>query len=363
MSESPAPEMRTHTMRTMLTLTLLTALALPSPVRARTADADLRVHPGLLHSAIGESLPEQRQQATQTDRTSRTVRLATDGELDVANISGDIIVQQGSGSDATIEITKTARAASDADAQELLNLVQVEITERPNRVEVRAHYPRGEGGRRQNRRHAEVEVQYNITVPAGVRVRAHSIAGSISARGVSSELSAESVSGSVTVEKAGRLRSAKSISGNVQITETSIDGPFQASSVSGNLVLRGIKAQQLDAGAISGDIILDGVTCPRVKVQTVSGDVQFNGPLPRNGRYELNSHSGDISVGVAGNAGFQIEATSFSGSVESTFPLEKGGGGDGSPRGRQRTVRGVYGDGSAFLNLTTFSGDIIVSKR
>jgi hypothetical protein len=30
---------------------------------------------------------------------------------------------------------------------------------------------------------------------------------------------------------------------------------------------------------------------------------------------------------------------------------------------RRRSLRGVYGDGSAVLEVTTFSGSVVVSKR
>jgi DUF4097 and DUF4098 domain-containing protein YvlB len=175
-------------------------------------------------------------------------------------------------------------------------------------------------------------------------------------------VSLESVSGTVRVANGGRVASAKSISGNVEVTETDIDGSLAASSASGNIVLRRVKARQLDVGSISGSVILDDVECPRVDAQSVSGDVRFGGPLARNSRYELSSHSGNIHLTVSPGTGFEVEATSFSGSVRSDFSLDQ----SGDPRGpgrRQRSVRGVFGDGSAILELTTFSGNIVISKR
>jgi hypothetical protein len=45
----------------------------------------------------------------QTERTTKTVKLGTDGALMLGNIAGDITITRGGGSDATIEIVKTAR--------------------------------------------------------------------------------------------------------------------------------------------------------------------------------------------------------------------------------------------------------------
>jgi DUF4097 and DUF4098 domain-containing protein YvlB len=126
-------------------------------------------------------------------------------------------------------------------------------------------------------------------------------------------------------------------------------------------VLRRVKARHLDLGSVSGDVVLEDLECDRVNVQSVSGNVQFQGPLARSGRYELKSHSGEVRVAISGGSGFELEANSFSGQVRSDFPITIQGG---SERGRrQRSLHGVYGDGSAVLDLTTFSGSIVVVKR
>src|SRR5688500_18515618 len=45
----------------------------------------------------------------QTERTTKVIRLGAEGALALSNIAGDITVTRSSGSDATIEIVKTAR--------------------------------------------------------------------------------------------------------------------------------------------------------------------------------------------------------------------------------------------------------------
>ena len=168
----------------------------------------------------------------------------------------------------------------------------------------------------------------------------------------------ESVSGAIRVANGGRVAAAKSISGSVEVTETESDGMLEASSASGMIALRRVKARSIDAGSISGSVVLEDVEAARVEAQTVSGSVRFQGPLVRSGRYELNSHSGSINVALTGAPGFELEAQSFSGSVHSDFPIDTG-----ATRDRSRSLRGVYGDGSAVLEITTFSGSIVINKR
>src|SRR5688572_7210605 len=66
----------------------------------------------------------------QTARETRTVKVGANGSIELHNIAGDIVVTAGGGDTATIDILKTSRGSSDADARELLGLVPVEIIER-----------------------------------------------------------------------------------------------------------------------------------------------------------------------------------------------------------------------------------------
>ena len=298
----------------------------------------------------------------QTERSTRTLKLGSNGEVHISNISGNVTIARGGGSEATVEIIKIARGRSVEDAREVLGLVEVDIIERGGRAEIRTRYPQGDEHRRDgHRRNINVSVAFNLTAPAGTRVTVNSISGDISSKDITGDVALESVSGSIRIANAGRVAAAKSISGNVEITDTRIEGQLEASSVSGTVLLRGLKARSVEAGSVSGNVMLQGVTCDRMEAQTVSGDVQFFGPLASGGRYELSSHSGNVQVAVAGGTGFELEATSFSGSVRSEIQLNAEPS-DASRR-RQRTLRGVHGDGSAVLDLTTFSGSIAITKR
>jgi hypothetical protein len=345
-------------MRTILTVTLLAALAAPAAAQDDRPGPAVVIRTAVAKAYHERSVEQRRESREQVDRTTRTLRVGANGELLLSNVAGDITIT-GGGSDVTVEIVKTARGSDDADAREMLQLVQVEVIERAGRAEVRARYPQGEESRRNTRRNINVQVAFNVTAPANVRIRATSISGSITTRDVKGEVAAESVSGTVRVINGGRVGSAKSISGNVEILDTDLDGSFNASSASGSVVLRRVKGRQLTLGSISGNVELEDVDCQQVEAQSVSGNVRFGGPIAKGGRYELNSHSGNVAVTLGGSTGFEVEATSFSGSIRSDFPF----GSSGEQSRWRRSIRGVYGDGSAVLELTTFSGSIVISKR
>jgi putative adhesin len=297
----------------------------------------------------------------QTERTTKVIRLGTDGSLALGNIAGDIAVTRGGGSDATIEIVKTARGRTAEDAKEQLALVPVEVVERNGRAEVKTHYPSGND--RNNRRNINVSVTYTVTAPAGTRLSIDSISGSIRVSDIKGDINANSISGDVRIAGAGRIGTAKTISGTVEISETQADGPVAGSSVSGDVVFRRVTARRIDGGSVSGNIKLDDVQCERVSAQTTSGNVSFSGPLARSGRYELKSFSGEVRLFLSGNTGFEVDANSFSGEVRADLPITLRGAQAPNRRGRHTTLSGTYGDGAAVLDLTTFSGSIVISKR
>ena len=296
----------------------------------------------------------------QVDRTTRTFKLGANGTLGLFNISGDIVVTRAGGSDTTVEIVKTARGRDVNDAREQLQLVQVDVTERSGRADVRARYPQSEG--RNNRRNYNVSVAYTVSAPAGTRISIETISGSVKVTDIKGDVTANSISGNVTVTGAGRA-SAKSISGMVEIVDAQSDGTMESSSVSGDVVLRRVSARRIDTSSVSGNIRLDELQCDRVSAKTTSGNVSFAGTLARNGRYDLGSFSGDVRLTLASNSGFEVDANSFSGGISTDFPITTRGSAQADRNGRRKVLSGTHGDGSAILDLTTFSGSIVISRR
>jgi hypothetical protein len=240
----------------------------------------------------------------QIERTTRTLKIGADGVLGLGNIAGDIVVTRGGGSDATVEIVKTARGRDVNDAREQLQLVQVEVTERGGRADVRTRYPGNQERRNGNRRNFSVSVAYNVTTPAGTRLSIESISGNVKVSDIKGDVSANTVSGDVRISGAARISAAKTISGVVEIVDAQSDGALESGSVSGDVLLRRVTARRVNAASVSGSIKLEEVQSDRVSASTTSGGVSFGGPLARSGRYELNSFSGEIRVLLSGSTGF-----------------------------------------------------------
>jgi DUF4097 and DUF4098 domain-containing protein YvlB len=358
--------MRTS-LKTLLTVAA-TAFALASPAGAQervvdvhrivaeaqkiAADTHRIVIDALAHA--GEQHGRESGRIEQTERISKAVKIGASGQLDLSNLSGTIIVTAGPGDEVRIEAVKRGRGDTEAEAKTQLTNVTVDISERPGRVDVRTRYKEGE-------RHVRVSVDYTVTAPAGTRVSARSVSGDIRITGTKGDLDVESVSGDVTIADAGQLARAKTVSGNVDITGATSAGTLDIGSVSGDVVAKGVKARRIDAGTVSGDAELTDTTCEAATMKSVSGDVSFSGALAKAGRYEFRSHSGDVRLTVAAEPGFELDATTFSGAINSELPLTVGG--EKGAAVSRRTLHGIYGDGSATIDVTTFSGSVIIRKR
>ena len=348
-------------MRRLLTTVVLGAFVAPAvPAAAQVYPERIRSVTRRVEAVTGvERYQGNAQRETQTERITKTAQLGASGELVLSNISGDIVITRGGGNDVTIDAVKTGRGRTADEAKQALQMSEVEIVERGGRLEVRARYPRQDSTRR-NWRGFSGSVDFTIAAPEKARISANSISGDISVSDIRGELSLETVSGDVRIANAGRVAQAKTASGDVEITDTTIETTLDAATISGDMILRNVKAQRLDVGSVSGDVILENVQSARIDAQSLSGDIRLSGPLVRGGRYDLGSHSGEIHVQVGGDVGFELDASSFSGNIRSDIELKAGA--EPASRGRRRSLHGTYGDGSAFLDITTFSGRIVISR-
>ncbi|HEU4693255.1 MAG TPA: DUF4097 family beta strand repeat-containing protein [Vicinamibacterales bacterium] len=292
-----------------------------------------------------------------TESFSRTVRLGRNGTFELQNVSGDIAVTGGGGDDVRIEAVKRVRHPNETEGKTLLSEITIDVQERSGRVDVRTEYPR--------RRNWAGGVDFTVAVPRDAIVNLRSVSGTIKVTNINGELRAETVSGDVITNTNRRLRTVKTVSGDIEITDSEAE-ELSANTVSGDVTVNRLKASGFDAQSVSADLRLADIEVDRASLRSVSGDIDYAGRLQRNGRYQFQSHSGDIRVTPADNRGFAIEGSTFSGDIRSDFALtlQTGPGNslNGGP-GRNRSVRGSFGDGGATLSLQSFSGDIVIVKR
>ena len=309
----------------------------------------------ILVAALTVALPAAAQNEV-SDRFSKTAHLDQNGTLDLTNVNGNIVITGGSGRDVNIEAVKRVLRPNPRAARLLLDMIDIQVTEQANRVEVRTIVPRP--------RNFPGSVDFTVSVPEDANVIVKTITGSIRATNVKGELRADTIAGSIAASGVRKLESLKCVTGDIEITDAAADDPVTASTVSGNISVRGLKARAVQLGSVSGNIRIEDPQIERMMVKTVQGNLEYTGDLARSGRYEFNSHSGDIRLVLSGTTGFEVLANTFSGTVRSHFNFNRGrAGAEGPAVLGPRTIRGAFGDASAMLALRAFSGNISLARR
>lgn len=289
-----------------------------------------------------------------TEQVSKTLRLSRNGTFDLQNISGQIVVTGGAGSDVRVDATKRVRHPNESEARQLLQAIEVRIEDRNGSVEVRTDYPR---------RNWSGGVDYTVSLPRDANVILRSVSGDIRVSNLNGDLRAETASGDIAASAVRRLRQAKTFSGDLEITDSDGDDVV-GSTISGTIVARALKTKSVDLQSVSGDVRMTDVESDRTFVRSVSGTVDFSGRLATTGRYEFQSHSGDVRVAPVGASGFSIEASTFNGDLRSDYPLTLQGNPPNSfDRRNTRGIRGSFGQGGAVLTVQSFSGNITIVKR
>lgn len=346
--------------RTLIFIAAVVACTTPAAAAAtKSAGADDNPRVSWL-----ERYQESRQGPEHTERFSETYQVPNEAALDVTQISGDVRISPGRNNEIKIEAIKRIRHRDAEEGKRQLAALRIEVTQVGSRLEVRTVYPRTNGNRSWSG-----GVDYTITVPVSATVAVKTVSGDLSVNGIRGEVRAETVSGDVDVVATPNLAVARSVSGDVRAREIS-SAVLTLGTVSGTVIASALKVRTLDCGTVSGDVRLSNLQVERLSAKTVSGEIEFEGHVTRGGRYEFNAHSGNVRLVLAADTpGFELDASTFNGSIRTDFPVtlrpnpRDGGVGNGRRGTATRSIRGTYGDASAILAVRSFSGTVVISKK
>ena len=261
------------------------------------------------------------------ERFEKTVPLVANGSVSLHNIAGDIDITTWGRGEVRIEALKVSRAASEELARANADEVTIEVTAEGKLVEIETKYPEGRGHRNLN-----VSVEFKLTVPDSAALETGSVSGNIRLAALRGNAELNSVSGDVQADQIGGTLRAKSVSGNVRVSEVSQEA--SAESVSGAVEVRGVGGE--------------------TKAKSVSGDVTVE---HSQGPVSAESLSGDVNVIEAANAGLDVDASTFSGRIQTDFNLA------GSTDGPDKHLHGAVNGGGKSLKLRSFSGRVSVSRK
>lgn len=295
----------------------------------------------------------------------KTLTVGPQTEIEIMSGSGSIEVRQGSVG--RLEIRAKVRAGdwgwsrSGVSAQERVKRVEANppIEQQGNTVRI--------GDIKDPDLRDGVSISYDVTVPPGTALRSKSGSGSQRIEGVDGDVVVSTGSGSVNVRRSGgRVRAS---TGSGGITAQDVGGAFEASTGSGSIDGTGVKGPisartssgsievtqtgggDVEASSSSGSIKVRGVQ-GAVRASTTSGSLAIEGQMARDWR--LSSSSGHVTVSVPANQGFELDASSSSGRIDTDFPITVSG------TIGKHALRGAARGGGPLLHVRTSSGGISI---
>ena len=181
--------------------------------------------------------------------------------------------------------------------------------------------------------------------------------GDINVKEVKGDLIARSFSGDVIVDNVTGLVDVAATNGDLRIQNTGAD--VHANSATGDIDIRCAKGRA-DVSSASGSINLIGIG-GEVDASTASADVTFRGIIRTGGSYRLKSLSGNVSMTIQPDVqGFTATLTTYSGEINTDFPLKVESPVQGAPLNRR--LIGTFGNGQTKLALDSFSGTVRLAK-
>ncbi len=211
--------------------------------------------------------------------------------VEVRGINGYVHAVAGSG-DVVVNARKHAEHSNPAD-------VRIEVVPGSAGVTICAVYPGGSdcrgGGGHNNLRNNDVQVDFDVQVPAGVKFSGHTVNGDIEATNLGADVDAASVNGGIRVTALGLVR-AHTVNGGIDVTMGRADwsGTLDFATVNGGI-----------------DVALPANTSAEVEASTVNGGLSTDFPLTVQGRFLKNQIRGTI-----GQGGRQLKLHTVNGGIE-----------------------------------------------
>jgi DUF4097 and DUF4098 domain-containing protein YvlB len=267
------------------------------------------------------------------DRIDTTFTFARSGVIDLSSIDGDITV------------TGWTRNEVKVHAESERGRLRWNFSS--SRITIETELVRGRSG----------DTSYELSVPQGVRVILRSTSGDLSSKGTHGAVDANTTSGDIDVSDATDRVELQTVSGDV--AATGLGGEVEVGSVSGDVEVHDVDARSLHAESTSGDLVLANVRSKDIAASTVSGEVQYKGTIESGGQYEFRSHSGTISLDIPANASARFSVETFSGELDSDFPVTILPTAD---KRRGKRIDFTLGGGDAKVVAETFSGDVEIRR-
>lgn len=224
-------------------------------------------------------------------------QVAQGNAIEIKGVNGNVRAEAAGGDQVEVVATKKARR-SDTES------VRIQVVEHAGGVTICAVYPSSDAKRpnvcapgkdgHMNVNNNDVQVDFIVRVPQGVRFQGHTVNGEVEAQSLGADVEASTVNGSIHV---------------------STTGYAQASTVNGEIVAtmgRANWTEGLEFETVNGGITLDlpATTSTELEAETLNGDITTDFQMTVQGRFSKRHISGTI-----GSGGRRLSLKTVNGSI------------------------------------------------
>jgi hypothetical protein len=294
----------------------------------------------------------------------KTLKVSGAVNLTVRTGSGSISVRTGDGS--SVHVIGRIRVhegwgISEAAAKDKVHKLETNPPIEQDGNTIRIGEIRDEELRR------NVSISYEVVTPTETQLHSSTGSGSQMVEGVRGPVEATTGSGSISVSRIGNELRASTGSGTITLEE--IKGGVHATTGSGNIRAHGI-AGGLSAHTGSGTVEYEQTAPGDVDIETGSGGIEVRGVHGAvharagsghievegspTGDWRLHTGSGGVTLRLPADAGFELDASTGSGTVSTTHELTVSG------TLNRHELRGKAHGGGPLIYASTSSGSIRV---
>jgi len=208
-----------------------------------------------------------------------------------------------------------------------------------------------------NHRTIDRGADLTIRVPKGAMLSVETVSASISVDGVTGELDLESVSGNVDIATMPAALDVETVSGNIYVASAPADS--DVSSVNGKIEIQAAGGS-IDVENVSGETMIHGGVIDNGDLESVSGNITCHAIPGPDGRLDIETMSGVITLVIDSSLTASFDLSTFSGSIENQIGPE--------PRRTSKYTPGkeLYfntGTSGPNISLESFSGSIKLITR
>ncbi len=222
-------------------------------------------------------------------------RVAAGQTVEIRGVNGYVHAVPASGGEVVVNALKHGRRSNPAD-------VKIEVVPGSGGVTICAVYPSSgranecrPGGGHMETQNNDVEVDFDVQVPAGVNFLGRTVNGGVTAENLAGNVDAQTVNGGIRAVANGVVR-AKTVNGGIDVTMGRADwsGALELETVNGGL-----------------HVTLPAATSAEVDAETVNGGLSTDFPLTVQGRFLRNRIHGTI-----GQGGRELKLHTVNGGIE-----------------------------------------------